>query len=215
LTSTYRSVEPQRLPQLLAEHLDTAVVRGRALRVAVDGPRCAEPGPLAQALIASLQVRGRAADAIAADTFWRDASLRLEHGREDVESFADWLDAAALRREVLDPLGPDGSGRYLPLLRDPVTNRAIRSPVRDAAAGAIVLVSGELLLGRGLPFDVTIHLAMSAAGRARRTDDTWQWTLPAFDTYDARVRPLDTADIAIRVNDPRHPAVRLTSAGDT
>jgi hypothetical protein len=210
LTGTYRSVEPGQLPDLLAQYLDGLPVPGRALRVAVDGPRCAEPAPLANSLLAPLRARGRAADAISADTFWRDASLRLEYGREDLESFADWLDAAALRREVLDPLGPAGSGRYLPSLRDPATNRATRSPVRDATSAAIVVVSGELLLGRGLPFDVTIHLAMSPAGRARRTDGAWQWTLPAFDDYDAAVRPLDTADVAVRVDDPRHPAVRMS-----
>lgn len=193
---------------LLAEQLDDVPVLGRALRVAVDGPRCAEPGALANALIAPLRARGRAADTIAADTFWRDASLRLEYGREDVESFADWLDAGALRREVLDPLGPGGSGTYLPSLRDPLTNRVTRAAVRRSAPGSVLLVSGELLLGRGLPFDLTIHLAMSAAGRARRTDDNWRWTLPAFARYDAEVRPAELADVVIRVDDPRHPAVR-------
>jgi hypothetical protein len=208
LTDTYRPIDPARLPDLLAERLDHAPRIGRALRVAVDGPQCAEPARLADALLGPLRTRGRAADVIAADSFWSDASLRLQFGREDVESFASWLDAAALRREVLDPLGRDGSGEYLPSLRDPVTNRATRAPARQAVAGAIVSVSGELLLGRGLPFDVTIHLAMSAAGRARRTERDQQWTLPAFDRYDTDVRPADVADIVIRMDDPRHPAIR-------
>lgn len=211
MTGRYRPVEPEQLPDLLAEQLDGSPVRGHVLRVAVDGPRCAAPTALADTLIAPLRARGRDADHIAADWFWRDASLRLEYGREDVDSFADWLDAGALRREVLDPLGPDGSGRYLPSLRDPATNRATRVPPRHAEPAAIVIVSGELLLGRGLPFDLTIHLSMSPAGRARRTDDAWQWTLPAFAHYDAVVHPLHTADIAVRVDDPRHPAIHLAA----
>jgi hypothetical protein len=209
LTAAYRPIEPGRLADLLAEQLDSVPVLGRALRVALDGPRCAGPGALAHSLIAPLRARGRAAEAIAAESFWRDASLRLEYGREDVDSFADWLDADALRREVLDPLGPDGSGMYLPSLRDPVTNRATRAPALRVETGAILIVSGELLLGRGLPFDRTVHLSMSAAGRARRTEDAWQWTLPALLDYDARIRPLQSADVAIRVDDPRHPALRL------
>jgi hypothetical protein len=214
LTGAYRPVDPGRLPDLLADQLDTVLVRGRALRVAIDGPRCAEPGSLAHSLIAPLRARGRAAEAIAAESFWRDASLRLEYGREDVGSFGQWLDSPALRREVLDPLGPDGSAMYLPSLRDPVTNRATRAPAQHAPVAAMVLVSGELLLGRGLPFDFTIHLSMSAAGRARRTDARWRWTLPAFDHYDTEVRPAELADVVIRVDDPRHPAVRPAADRD-
>jgi len=212
LTGAYRPVEPGRLAHLLAEHLSGLAAHDRALRVAVDGPRCAAPASLANALIAPLRARGRAADHIAAESFWRDASLRLEYGHEDVESFAEWLDAGALCREVLDPLGPDGTGSYLPSLRDPATNRATRVPARHAEPGAIVIVSGELLLGRGLPFDATVHLSTSAAGRVRRTHAERQWTLPAFDRYDADVRPADTADVVVRVDDPRHPAVRGVAA---
>ena len=212
MTGAYRPVAPAQLPGVLAERLHRAPRRGRALRVAVDGPRCAEPGALARSLLTPLRARGRAATTIAAESFWHDASLRLEYGREDVESFANWLDVAALRREVLDPLGPEGAGQYLPSLRDPATNRATRAPARRADTGAIVIVSGELLLGRGLPFDVTIHLAVSSAGRARRAASEWQWALPAFDHYDADVRPAETADIVISMQDPRHPAVRELSA---
>lgn len=208
MTGTYRPIQPARLPGLLADILENAPVSGRALRVAVDGPHCASPRCLAQSLLAPLRARGRTAAAIAAESFWRDASLRLEYGHEDVESFANWLDAAALRREVLDPLGPDGSGLYLPSLRDPATNRATRVRARRAVAGAIVIVSGELLLGGSLPFDATIHLAMSPSGRARRTDPDRQWTLPAFDRYDLEVRPAEAADVVIRVDHPRHPAIR-------
>jgi hypothetical protein len=58
-----------------------------------------------------------------------------------------------------------------------------------------------------LPFERTIHLAMSSAARARRTPEPDMWTLPAFDDYDDAVRPAETADIAIRV-DRRTPAAR-------
>ncbi len=155
-----------------------------------------------------LRARGRPVSVLAAETFWRDASLRLEFGREDVDAFTGWLDDNALRREVLDPLGPNGRGQYLPSLRDPNTNRVTRAPARGATEGEIVIVAGELLLGRGLPFDLSIHLSMTPAGRARRTAPERRWTLPAFTRYDAAVRPVQTADIVIRVDDPRHPAIR-------
>jgi hypothetical protein len=71
----------------------------------------------------------------------------------------------------------------------------------------VLLVYGVLLLGRGLPFDRTVHLALSPAARTRRTSAAVAWTLPAWDRYDAEVRPADTADIVVRADDPAHPAI--------
>ncbi|MCU1657304.1 MAG: uridine kinase, partial [Pseudonocardiales bacterium] len=124
-----------------------------------------------------------------------------------VHAYPTWLDGGALRREVLDPLGPGGAGLYLPSLRDPLTNRATREPYQHAPGGAVVIVAGELLLGRELPFDLTIHLAVTPAARARRTDRAVAWTLPALDAYDADSDPANRADIAIRYDDPEHPAI--------
>lgn len=183
---------------------------GTALRVAVDGPRAADPSGFADSLVVPLRALGRPAVLVRADTFWRDAALRLEFGRTDLTSFAtSWLDAAALRREVLDPVGPGGHGRFLPSLRDPIANRATREAARAAQPGSILLISGELLLGLGLPFDHTIHLALSPAARRRRTAEQWQWTLPAFDDYDRDVDPVRTADVVLRYDDPSHPAIRV------
>ena len=208
----YEPIAQDRLPAELADLLLTWPVPGAALRVALDGPGTAGPHELAESLRQPLRARGREVAHVRAETFWRDASLRLEHGRHDVLAFReDWLDAGALDREVLAPLGPGGSGEYLPTLRDPATNRATRERPRIAPPGTVAIVSGELLLGRGLPFDVTIHLAMSAPARERRTPDDWAWTLPAFADYDRDVDPIVIADVVVRLDDPRHPAIsRLT-----
>jgi hypothetical protein len=206
LSRTYRPIAADELGEYLADALTQAPVHGAALRVAVDGPLCAAPADFAATLTEPLHVRGRPVTVVRADSFWRDASLRLEYGREDVESFAQWLDDGAVRRELLDPLGPGGSGSYLPSLRDPATNRSTREPVRWARPGEVVVLAGELLLGRGLPFDVTIHLAVSPGARDRRTTPEQQWTLAAWRDYDAHAQPAETADIAIRYDDPARPA---------
>jgi hypothetical protein len=204
VTRRFAAVDPERLPGLLADDLASCRA-GSPLRVAVDGPPCTDPAGFAHELIAPLQARGRSAAVVRTETFWRDASLRLEYGHTDVHAYAhDWLDADALRREVLDPLGPAGSGVYLPSLRDPATNRATRA--QPANAPDVLLVAGALLFGRGLPFDRTVHLAAGAAARARRTPADQAWTLPVFTDYDQNAAPLDAADIVIRVDDPRHPA---------
>ncbi len=178
--------------------------------MAVDGPLAADSGSFAAALIEPLRTMGRRAVHVRTDTFWRDAALRLEYGRTDLQSFATgWLDADALAREVLSPVGPGGNGCYLPSLRDPITNRATREPAQRAEPGTVLLISGELLLGRGLSFDATIHLALSAGARRRRTPRTWQWTLPAFDDYDSNVDPVRRADLVVRYDDPARPAIRV------
>jgi hypothetical protein len=184
------------------------VGRGPWARVAVDGAPAAAPGDLADALVDPLRVAGRPVLRVRAADFLRPASLRLEFGRTNPDSYYEgWLDGAGLRREVLDPAGPGGTGRVVPTLWDATADRASRAPYRDLPPGAVVLVSGEFLLGGGLPFDLTVHLALSPAALVRRTPAVDRWTLPAFDRYAAEVAPATVADVVVRVDDPRHPAV--------
>jgi hypothetical protein len=180
------------------------------LRVGIDGPPAAAPERLADALVDPLRVRGRPAIRISTADFLRPASLRLEFGRDNPDSFyAGWFDEAGLAREVLDPAGPGGSGRVLTRLWNAGTDRAAREPYRDLPAGAVLLVSGPLLLGGGLTFDVAVHLEMSAAALARRTPDGDRWTLPAYARYADEVDPASFADVVILLDDPRRPAMVL------
>lgn len=203
--SSWQPVAPDALAQRIAGWL--AGLPG-LLRVAVDGPPSADPDAFAAGLVPPLRALGRPAVLVAGRWFLRDAALRFEHGREDAASYPDWLDAGALRREVLDAVAT--SGHYLPSLRDPRTNRSTRAPRRQLAPGSVVIVSGTFLLGRDLPFERTVHLAQSGAARRRSTPADEVWTLAAFDAYDARVRPSDTADLVVKLDDPRHPAARWT-----
>ena len=141
-------VSPDLLPVTLAERLIQASDGRHPLRVCLDGPRCAELAELAATVRDRLTTSGRPAGVVAADWFYRDASLRLEYGHHDVESFySGWLDQAALQREVLRPVKEVGC--YLPSLRDPHTNRVTRATPISLASEGFLLVVGELLLGKG------------------------------------------------------------------
>jgi hypothetical protein len=180
------------------------------LRVAVDGAPAAAPERLADALVDPLRVRGRPAVRVRTDDFLRPASVRLEFGRTNPDTFyAGWIDEPGLRREVLDPAGPGGTGRVVTRLWNPRTDRATREPYTELPAGAVVIVSGPLLLGAGLPFDVTVHLALSAAALDRRTEPDQRWTLPAYARYADEVDPASFADVVVRLDDPRRPALVL------
>jgi len=193
----------------LADRLADAA-RGARVRVAIDGAAAARPGDLADALVTPLQVRGRPAVRISAADFLRPASVRLEFGRTNPDSYyMGWLDEPGLRREVLDPAGPGGSGRIVTRLWDAERDRAARVPYQDLPPDAVVIVDGPLLLGAGLPFDLTVHLELSAAALGRRTDPDDRWTLPALERYGAEVDPAGFADVVVRLDDPKHPALVL------
>jgi hypothetical protein len=202
-------VRPVALPALVGELTDRIDgAQGPWARVAVDGAPSAAPDQLAGALVEALRVHGKAALHIPADGFLRAASLRFERGRTNPDAYyEDWLDLRALTREVLVPLAPGGSGRVLPSLWDAEADRATRASYVDLPPGGVVVVSGALLLGAGLDFDLAVHLAQSPAALARRVDPALAWTLPAYDRYADEVMPELIADVVVRVDDPNHPAV--------
>jgi hypothetical protein len=198
-------------PAGVVDHVVAAVLAREAasrLRVVVDGAPAALPGVLADALVDPLRAAGRPVVRVSAADFLRPASVRLEHGREDPDAFFDdWLDVAALAREVVDPLGPAGSGRYLPTLWDSRRDRATREPAVVAPPGAVLVLDGALLLGRRLDVDLTVHVALRAATLARRTSEDDRWTLPAFERYREEVDPEAVADVVVRADDPARPAL--------
>jgi hypothetical protein len=181
---------------------------GHPVRLAVDGPPWAGLD-LADQIAAELTAASRQVLLVRVAEFLRPASLRLERGRDDPDAYyEDWIDLAALRREVLDPAGTEGALRVLPSLWDPGTDRATRADYVALRADAVVIVDGWFLLGAGLGFDLVAHVALSPAARQRRAPEAERArALPAFDRYDAEVRPAELADIVVRADDPRHPAV--------
>jgi hypothetical protein len=202
-----RPISPSLLIDELADRIASAPRRSW-VRVAVDGAAAARPADLADALVDPLRLCGRDVLRVSAEDFLRPASLRFEYGRTDPDAFyTEWLDVKALIREVLGPLQPGGSGKVLPTLWDSTTDRATRAPYVTVQPSGVLLLDGALLLGRGLPFDQTVHLWLSPGALARRTAAERQWTLPSYARYEREVGPAETADVVVRVDDPRHPAM--------
>lgn len=179
------------------------------IRVLVDGHPSTRPEELADRLVDPLRVRGRPVVRVRAVDFLRPASVRLEHGRTDVDAFYDRIDVQALAREVVDPWSSGGRGRYLPSLWDARVDRATREPARDVPAAGVLVVDGSLLLGRWLEFDLTVHLALGSAALDRRTPAEEVWTLPAYARYSDDVRPEAVADVVVRADDAKRPALVL------
>lgn len=203
-----RPTTPDALAESLAGQLADRVPEGRWLRAAIDGATAADPGALADALVAPIKAAGHAVQRVSATDFLRPASIRFEHGRHDADAFYwTWLDEGGLTREVLDPLGPDGTGRVLPSLWDAARDRATRAGYVELPPGGVLVLDGPVLLGRGLPLDFTVHLSLSDGALRRRTPEDERWTLPAYRRYAEECLPEDSADVVVRWDDPRRPAV--------
>lgn len=174
-------------------------------RVCIDGAPATDPHALGARVVAALAGR-RPVVHVRADDFWRPAGQRFEYGRQDPQAYLDtWLDVDALRREVLD--SAEARGSVLPGLRDPRTDRSLRLSPVELGENAVVVVTGTALLGRWLPFELTVHLRMSPAALARRTPADEAWTLEALAQYAAEVDPETSADLVVRCDDPLHPAL--------
>ena len=156
-------------------------------------------------LVDGLRAAGRAPVRVSAGDFLRPAGERLEHGREDAQDFRErWLDAGALRREVLE-----ADGSYLPRLWDSARDRSAREAVRPLPPRAVLVVDGLFLLDAraegALRAELVVHVALSPAALRRRGVPDWQ--LEAFAAYDREARPGDACDVLVRAEDPARPAV--------
>ena len=181
-----------------------ALVEGRSgrVRLAIDGAPADEAHALAEQVVAA---HGRAVH-VRAEGFWRPAGQRFEHGREDPDDWLDvWLDDGALEREVL--LRAARHGVVVPAIRDPQTERSVRNPGVPVPDPGLVVVSGSGLLGRSLSFDVAVHLQASPAALRRRLPPAEQWLVEPLQRYAEERAPASSADLVVRTEDPRRPAL--------
>ncbi|MER7698296.1 MULTISPECIES: uridine kinase [unclassified Streptomyces] len=199
----------ERLAVELAGYADglSAADGSSRLALGIDGAPAARTGESAERLAQELRLLGRAVLVIPTEGFLRPASLRFEYGKRDPDAYADsWFDTGALWREVFAPLEAGGSGRVLPDLWDPVTDRATRTPYHSLPDGGVVIVHGPFLLGHWFPFALSVHLRLSPGALRRRTAESERWTLPAFVRYEEEAAPSKRADVVVRADDPSHPA---------
>lgn len=203
----FRSLSPSALADEVARRclgLDTEPV----VRVALDGADAARPAELADAVARRLELAGRPCARVSLAHWWRPASVRLEHGR-DADAYRRWFDLDALGREVLDPLGPGGSGEWLPMLWDAEADRSTRALRRAAPAGTVLLVDGPMLLGQWLPFELGVHLHLSAAALLRHTPVEQHWSVDALVEHELEVSTDDLADVLVRSEHADRPALAL------
>jgi hypothetical protein len=188
---------------------------GRAVRVGVDGPVGPDAEALADAVGRALTDRAVPVARIRARDWLRARSVRLEAGPADPDAYYEgWLDTAGLRREALDPLGPQGTGRWLARLRDPASDRPYRESRTAAVPGLVAVVDGPFLARWELAdaFDVLVHLQVSPAAQARRLPPADRDRVPpAWQRYleetDPAPRVQAGGGLVVRFDHPDRPAL--------
>ena len=134
---------------------------GRVLHVGIDGVDGAGKTVLGDELGEVL--RGQGIDVVRAsvDGFHHPAAVRYRQGRSSPRGFyEDSYDYAALRRELLDPLGENGSGRYRPAVFDVGRDVPVDVPRWVGEADAVLMLDGIFLHRPELSgaFDLTVFV---------------------------------------------------------
>lgn len=199
-----------------------------ALRIAIDGPDASGKTTLAGELGAAVAARGRPVAHVSADGFHRPGAERRRRGDLSPEGYyLDAFDLAALRGELLDPLGPGGDGRFRRTVFDLRADRSLPADVDEetAAAGLVLLVDGVFLLRPELrdAWDLAIVLDVRPEESLRRAvvrdaaifgseaEVRRRYLaryLPAQERYRREARVHERADVLLGNDDPARPVVR-------
>jgi uridine kinase len=223
---------PTRLA-LLARLADLVVTRQQAhpVRVAVDGVDAAGKTTLADELATVLAARGRPVIRAGIDGFGRPRADRYRRGELSAAGYYhDAFDYAALRANLLEPLGPGGTRRHRTATFDVRTDQPRAAPLLLALPHAVLVFDGVFLLRPQLNdawdlrvflevgFQETLRRAVqrdhALFGSAQATRERYQQRyVPAQRRYLAAVQPQQIADVVIDNHDPTTPKL-ITSRLD-
>jgi uridine kinase len=193
------------------------------VRVAIDGPDAAGKTTLADELARMIERSGHPVIRASLDGFHRTRAQRLARGPESPEGyFLDSFDYPALRRALLDPLGPGGNREFRRSVFDFRIDAPVVAPTELAPANAVLLFDGVFLLRDELVdlWDFSMFLAVSFDETQRRAvardvtlfggEDEVRHRyevryVPGQQLYYSQVHPQEYADVVVDNEDPDRP----------
>jgi uridine kinase len=212
--------------QTVANRL-AAIKPSHPLRVGIDGVSASGKTVLADELAATLRKMNCEVIRAGLDGFHNPPEIRHRRGSMSVEGYVeDSFDYAAVRKCVLDPLGPEGNLNYLPEIYDHALGTTKQSDPVVASPDAILLFEGVMLFRKELAsnFDYKIFVDTSfevALERAKVRDlnhfDSMQTLLdkytrrfiPGQKRYLEEFRPAEMADMIVGNEDAESITLKL------
>jgi uridine kinase len=201
----------------------------RRIRVAIDGVDGAGKTMLADALAPLVAAKGRQVIRSSVDGFHNPRATRYARGRYSPDGFfLDSYDYVAFREKLLDPLGPEGDGRYIAKHFNHRTDQPVAPQPQQAPPTAALIVDGIFLHRPELRdrWDLSIFLhvdfAISMPRNAVRdgTPEALDLASPSSQRYVggqrrylAECTPAQQADIVIDYNDLRAPKILRWCSG--
>ncbi|MEN8173886.1 MAG: uridine kinase [Chloroflexota bacterium] len=139
-------MQRENLIDLLAAET-AGLVRPHPVRVAVDGIDAAGKTILADELGRRLEEMDRSVIRASIDGFHHPREIRYQRGKDSAEGYyRDSFDYEAVKKVLLEPLGPDGKLTYQKAVFDHQENRPINMDFQKARSDAILLFDGVFLL---------------------------------------------------------------------
>ena len=212
------------LIQQLAARL-TGLSLPHPIRAAVDGFDAAGKTTLAEELAEALRASGCPVVRASIDRFHNPRAVRYRQGPDSPAGYyEDSFDLAALRRDLLDPLGPGGSRQIKTALYDFRADAPVPAPQVQAAPNTILVFDGVFLQRPELAdaWDYTIFVQVEVEtilaravqrdrdlfGDAQAVIERYQARyLPAQQRYLAEHRPNGKADVVVGNDDVENPVI--------
>lgn len=184
-------------------------------RIAVDGRTASGKTTFADALASVIERSGRHTIRASIDGFHHPKAVRHRRGRLSADGYyEDARDLAAVRKFLLDPLGPGGSRLYATGTFNLERDEPLRPDVRCAPDDAVLIADGTFLQRLELrsAWDFIIFLDVPEEEARRRgvkrdatalggPDATSELYVrrygPAFTRYKAECSPSENADVVI------------------
>ena len=121
-------------------------MRSPVTRVAVDGIDGAGKTTFADELAGVLRDRDLPVIRASVDGFHHPREIRYRRGRDSsVGYYLDSFDYDRLRRFLLDPLSPGGTGSYIPAVHDVASDQTVGLEPEQTADGSVLVFDGIFL----------------------------------------------------------------------
>lgn len=206
----------------LAAHI-VAIQLPHPTRVAIDGIDASGKTTLANELVEPITRCGRSVIRASIDGFHRPRAERYRRGKDSPEGYYyDSFDNAALRANLLDPLGPNGNRFYRCAVFDYRTDAPLNSSFTQAASNAILIFDGVFLLRPELinawdysiflhvDFEIALARAMprdlANGGSSQAIAERYrQRYIPGQEIYLQTAQPQNHANVIVNNNDFANP----------